>query len=169
MQLANTRVLFFMAFLLCAAMLAGALYVEHVNGVEPCPLCIVQRLWVIWIGILSLLGCTLNPQRLGRNVYGVLSLLGSFGGIGATGYQLYLQNLPIGQVVECFPDLAKITGALPFQAFFGWFLQGSADCGEVSWSLFGMSLPEWSLLGFVALGALSISLFLGRSRRRERV
>ncbi|WP_165680310.1 disulfide bond formation protein B [Metapseudomonas otitidis] len=157
MSMASPRPLFFAAFLACVAVMAGALYLEHFEGLAPCPLCVVQRIFIILFGIACLAAALHNPQVKGRRVYSVLALLFAAGGAATAGRQVWLQGVPADQLPACLPSLEFMMEALPFQEIVKLMLHGTADCAEVTWTLFGMSIPEWSLLAFA--GCILFSLY----------
>ncbi|WP_263143930.1 disulfide bond formation protein B [Pseudomonas sp. RIT-PI-AD] len=163
MPLASPRSLFLLAFLGSVAIMAGALYLEHVVGLAPCPLCILQRIFVILFGVFGLLGFLHNPATIGRRVYAALMLFSAAGGGATAGRQIWLQNVPADQLPACLPSLEYMMDALPFQEIIGLVLHGSADCVEVTWTLFGMSLPEWALLAFVGMMLFSLYQLLRRA------
>ncbi|MFC3607635.1 disulfide bond formation protein B [Stutzerimonas tarimensis] len=151
MALASTRSTFFIGFLGCLAIIAGALYLEHVVGLAPCPLCIVQRIAVMGFGLVCLVAALHAPARLGRRVYAVIALLFAVSG-GATAWrQIWLQSVPADQLPSCLPSLDYMMEALPFQEIVRLVLHGTAECAEVGWTLFGLSIPEWSLMVFLAM------------------
>ncbi len=151
MNLASPRSLFFLAFIGCALMMIAALYLEHVVGLAPCPLCIVQRICVIGFGLVCLIAALHGPRKTGRRVYSVLALLFAVAG-GATAIrQIWLQNMPADQLPSCLPSLEYMMNALPFQEIARLVLHGTAECAEVSWTLLGMSIPEWTLLAFIGM------------------
>jgi disulfide bond formation protein DsbB len=162
MPLANPRLLNLLAFLACAALLAFGLYLEHAEGLEPCPLCIVQRIEFIGVGLACLAAAIHGPQRLGRRVYAGLTLLFSAAGIASAGRQVWLQGLPPDQLPACLPSLEYMMEALPFQDIVRLMLHGTADCAEVTWTLMGLSIPEWSLLAFAGFAALGLLQLLRR-------
>ena len=157
MALATPRTLFLLAFLGSLALMGGALYLEHAVGLNPCPMCIVQRVFVILFGLVCLIAALHGPARLGRRVYAVLALLFAAGGAATAARQVWLQSVPADQLEACLPSLEFMVQALPLQEIVRLVFQGTADCAEVSWTLFGLSLPEWSLLAFI--GMLLFSLF----------
>lgn len=162
MLLANPRLLNLLVFLGCATLLAVGLYLEHVEGLEPCPLCVVQRVAFVAVGLVALIAALHGPQRGGRRVYAGLTLLFAAGGAATAGRQIWLQTLPPDQLPACLPSLDYMLEALPFQDILRLLLHGTADCAEVTWSLLGLSIPEWSLLAFAACGA--VALFQGLRR-----
>ncbi|WP_287031199.1 disulfide bond formation protein B [Pseudomonas sp. UBA6310] len=150
-SLASSRSLFLLAFVACVLVMAGALYLEHVVGLEPCPLCILQRICVIAFGLVCLVAAIHGPRRRGRRVYSVFALIAAVAGAAVAGRQVWLQKIPADELPACLPSLDYMMEALPFQDIIRLVLHGTADCAEVKWTLFGLSLPEWSMLAFAGL------------------
>ena len=162
MALANPRTLFLLAFLGCVALMGGALYLEHVVGLNPCPMCIVQRIFVILFGLVCLVAAIHGPARTGRRIYAFLGLLMAIGGAGTAARQVWLQSVPPEQLDACLPSLEFMMQALPLQEIVRLVFHGTADCAEVTWTLFGFSLPEWSLLAFIGMALFSLFQLLRR-------
>jgi disulfide bond formation protein DsbB len=133
---------------------------EHVVGLDPCPLCLMQRIWVMIVGAIALAGLTHNPRIL---IYPLLSLMAALTGAGFSVRQLYLQSLPADQVPACGAPLDYLLDG-PLADLLREMTMGSGDCAEVSWSLLGISLPGWALLGFLAMAGLAVLQW--RSARR---
>jgi disulfide bond formation protein DsbB len=163
MSQASPRLLFLLAFIACLLIMAGALYLEHVVGLEPCPLCILQRICVIAFAVVCLLAALHGPARLGQRIYATLALLFAAAGAGIAGRQIWLQSVPADELPACLPSLDYMLEALPFQEIVGLLLHGTAECAKISWTLFGMSIPEWSLLAFVGMLLLALYQLLRRS------
>lgn len=163
MQLPSSRLLFLFAFLGCAGIIAIALYLEHVVGLAPCPLCYVQRVAVILFGLVCLLATLHNPARLGQRIYAVLSTLAAGLGIAAAGRQIWLQGLPEDQLPACLPSLDYMLEAFPIQDIISKMLHGTADCAEVTWTLFGLNLAEFSLIGFIMMLVFSAFIMLRKA------
>lgn len=162
MNLASPRSLFLLAFLACVAMMGAALYLEHVVGLAPCPLCIVQRICVIGFGVVCLIAALHDPALTGRRLYAAFALLFAVAG-GATAIrQIWLQSVPAEELPSCLPSLEYMMEALPFQEIARLVLHGTAECAEVSWTLLGMSIPEWTLLAFLGMAAFCIWQMLRR-------
>jgi protein dithiol:quinone oxidoreductase len=141
--------------LVCGGLLVFALYAEHVLGLEPCPLCVFQRVAVLAVGFVFLAAYAHNPRALGAKVYGSLVVLAGGAGIAFAGRQLWLQSLPEDQVPECGPGLEFIMDVFPFWEAVTMVFRGSGDCAEVDWSLFGISMAGWVLMALVGLVSLS--------------
>ncbi len=162
MNLASPRSPFFLAFVACVLMMAAALYLEHVVGLAPCPLCIVQRICVIGFGLVCLVAALHGPAATGRRVYAaVAGLLALFGGVTALPPN-WLQSVPADELPACLPSLEYMMEALPFQEIARLVLHGTAECAEVNWTMLGLSIPEWSLLGFIAMLAFAVWQLLRR-------
>ena len=155
-----------LGFGVCAGLIAFALYTQLHDGLQPCPLCIFQRIAFAAIGLVLLLAGLHAPRGSGgRRVYGVLALLAAAVGIGIAGRHVWLQHLPPDQVPTCGPGLDYLLEAMPLAGVVRKVLTGSGECALVDWRFLGLSMPEWSLLWFVLLAAW-IALTMFRRRRR---
>jgi len=136
----------------CAALLGFALYVQHRLFLDPCPLCIFQRLAFAWIGAVALLGFVHGPARTGQWAYSTLIVLGAGGGGWVAGRHVWLQNLPPDRVPECGPGLSYLLETSPWLEVLKTVLLGDGNCAEVQWTFVGLSMPAWTLVWFVGLG-----------------
>lgn len=153
-------------FVACAGLMGAALYFQHGMGLNPCPLCVFQRLAVIAVGLVALLAAVHNPGRLGARIYGVVALLVAACGAAVAGRHAWLQNLPPDQVPECGPGLEYMLETFPFTEALSMVFKGSGECAEVVWSFLGLSMPAWVLIWVVSLGigGLLGNWFLPRER-----
>ena len=143
------------------AMMAIALYMQHVMGLEPCPLCMMQRVWLSTAGIIALLAFLHDPKATGQRVYATLSLLACLVGAGFSIRQLYLQSLPPDQVPACGPGLDYMLQNFPFKDVLHAMINGTGDCAKVDWSLFGVSIAGYLLLGFIGLSLIAVVQWRG--------
>ncbi|WP_422141798.1 disulfide bond formation protein B [Vreelandella salicampi] len=158
-MLASTRGVALAGFAFCVLMMAVALALEHIVGLAPCPLCIFQRVGVIATAIVLAVAALHNPVgRIGRALYGVLSLITVAGGAFVAGRHVWLQSLPADEVPSCGPNLDYMMDMLPLQDVVAMVLTGSGECAEISFSLLGLSLPAWTLIGFLFLAMAPLSL-----------
>jgi disulfide bond formation protein DsbB len=149
MHIPSPRTLFLLGFLGCVAMMATALaYFQHYLQLEPCPLCIMQRVVVISIAAVLLVATLHNPRDWGIRVYGVLVTLVAATGAAIAGRHVWLQNLPPDQVPECGPGLDYILDVFPLGEALRMVLHGSGECAEVLWRFLGLSIPGWTLVAF---------------------
>lgn len=141
-------------FLACVALLAYALYVQFGMLMQPCPLCILQRIAFAGMGLAFLAGAVHGPSsRIGRGVYGVLAFAFAAAGAGVAARHVWLQSLPASEVPLCggmgLDYMVQAFGA--FEAL-AKVLEGSGECAKVDWTFLGLSMPAWTLAWFVGLG-----------------
>ena len=139
-------------FLVSAALLAFAYFSQFHDHLEPCPLCIFQRVGVIGVGVFFLLAWAQHPKGWGAKVYGVLILLAAMAGGAVSIRHIYVQHLPPEMAPPCGPGIGYLFAKLPFSTFLVKAFTGSADCSVVTWSFLGLTMPEWVLIWFVLLG-----------------
>lgn len=142
-----------LGFVASTGLILFALYLQHVKGEEPCPLCIFQRVAMTALGLVFLVGAIHDPQT--PSMIRPYTLLGSlFASLGAAiaARQVWLQHLPPDQVPSCGPGLNYILKAHPFFNALEVVLKGSGECAMVGWKFAGLAIAEWSLLWFCALG-----------------
>lgn len=145
------RLLTLLPFLICSGLIAYALYVEYVQFLMPCNLCILQRVVYIAIGILFLLAAFKPTLYWGRKLTGVLALLVSAVGIAISGRHVWMQGLPADQVPDCGPSLQMMMDSSPLWDVLKKVLNGSGNCADIQWQFIGMSMPTWSLIMFIGL------------------
>jgi protein dithiol:quinone oxidoreductase len=150
------RRLFLLGFVACAGLLVYAFYLQLHVGLEPCPLCIFQRIAFAALGAVFLIGGLHAPSKTwARRGYGVLALLAAASGIVVAGNHVRLQHLPPDQVPSCGPGLDYMLEAMPISGVVRKVMTGSGECANVDWSFIGLSMPAWSLLWFVVLTAFA--------------
>lgn len=147
----SRRLLNTAAFLWCAGLLSFGYYLQFHDGLDPCPLCIFQRIAFMVTGLLFLAAAVQAPGRTGSRIYAVLISLAGLTGASISTRHVWLQNLPPGQVPECGPGLDYMLEVFPLTDTLKMAFTGSGECAEVSWSLFGLSMPAWALLNFLGL------------------
>ncbi|MBK5414037.1 disulfide bond formation protein B [Pseudomonas sp. TH31] len=151
MSLACTRSLFFLAFTAGALALGVSCYLEYVVGLKPCGLCLLQRGCLALLMVVCLVASVHGPRRFGSFVYWLLGLSASLGGTVAAWRQVLLQSDPQQQLAFCSFNLDDWFGNMPWGYVVQGLFKGADDCAEISWTLFDLSIPEWSLLFFVAM------------------
>lgn len=151
------RTAFGVAAAIIAAFLAFAYYAQFQMGLEPCPLCILQRVAFIALFVVCLLAAIHAPRGgTAKKAYGALALLAAGTGAGIAGRHVWLQHLPPDQVPDCGPGLEYMLEAFPLSKTITMLFTGSGECAKVDWTFAGLSMPEWTLVWFAVfvLGAL---------------
>jgi protein dithiol:quinone oxidoreductase len=157
------RTLYALGFMMCVAMMGTALfYFQGFLGLEPCPLCILQRVAVIALGIVLLVAAIHEPRGWGNRVYGALITLIAGSGAVVAGRHVWLQSLPADQVPECGPTLDYILEAFPLSKALQLVLRGSGECAKIEWQFLGLSIPGWTLVAFSGFILFGLMVLLHR-------
>ncbi len=139
-------------FLMCAGCLGFAFFAQFYLGLQPCPLCILQRLVLAGLAGVFLIAVLQQPSDWIARGYSVV--IGLVAGLGAAiaARHVWLQHLPPEEAPRCGPGLNYLLETLPLGDLVREVLTGSGECAEVSWTLLGLSMPAWSLLAFLGVG-----------------
>lgn len=143
--------------LVCAGLLTYALYVQHVLFIDPCPMCVLQRVAFAAFGFVCLIGALHGPKlSRGRAVYGILAASCAVVGGAVAAQHVRLQHLPADQVPACGPGLNYYLDTFPLLDAMSKVLRGSGECAKVDWTFVGLSMPEWTLVCFATLFAAAL-------------
>ena len=156
--LPRRRSAYLLGFLVCASLMGYALYLQYVMDLEPCPLCIFQRVAVIAMGLVFLIAAFHNPGRSGAGAYALLQLLIGGAGAAIAARQVWLQSLPKDQVPACGMGLDYMLETLPFSDVLQKVFEGSGECAEKGWEFLHLSIAGWTLAFFIAMIAVSFAL-----------
>jgi len=157
MMLVTRRKLFLTGFLISVLIIVYVLYTQYVLGLEPCPLCILQRVAVIALGISFLLLALRPPQRKqSKFLTSILLVMISSAGAGIAARHVWLQNLPPDKVPGCGPGLDFMMANFPLSEVLEMVFSGSGECAEISWSFAFLSMPAWVLIWLIVLGSFGV-------------
>ncbi|RYX98240.1 MAG: disulfide bond formation protein B [Comamonadaceae bacterium] len=149
--------------LACVAMLAFGLYLQHVVGLEPCPMCIVQRYALVIVAIIT--GLTAFGGRRGVLIAGsLLTLLASGFGAFVAARQSFLQWYP-PEIASCGRDFYGMIETFPLKRAIPMIFKGSGDCTKIDWTFLGLSIANWSFLCFAAIAVVMVVLVARQARR----
>ncbi len=157
----------FAGALLCALLLGYAYYLQHFQNLEPCPLCVFQRVAVLALGVVFLVAALHGPEKTGARVYAVLIDLVSLAGIGVAARHIYIQSLPPGQVPACGATLDYMLEVFPLVDVIRTVLTASGECGVVDWKFLGLSMPWWVLICLAVLGGVGAAVNWASPRRPQ--
>lgn len=163
MNLPDNRTINFLMAGACAALIAIAIfYFQNYLGLEPCYLCITQRVFVIAVGVIFLVSALHNPHVQGQKIY--MSLIVATATVGSyfSIKQLWLQNLPESKVPACGPPVDYLFDAFSASEAISMLLRGDGNCAEVQWQLLGLSMPGWVLLSFIGFAGVAVFQLLRR-------
>jgi disulfide bond formation protein DsbB len=150
------RLFYLTLVLLCSSLLGFGYYLQFFQGIEPCPLCIFQRIAYISIIIIAGTGLIHGPGDFMLRIYSGLVGLAALTGTGIAGWHVRLQHLPADQIPECGPGLDYMLDVFPLTETIRMAFSGSGECAEVAWTFLGFSIPEWSLLFFTLITIFSV-------------
>jgi len=156
MILPGPRLLNFAGFLCCAGMMGFAFFAQYVLLLDPCPLCVFQRVAVIGLGSFFLFATLHNPTGWARRVYVSFMALFALFGIGVAGWHFRLQNLPPDEVPSCGPGLDYMLENFPLRDALSMVFKGSGECAEIAWSFLGLSMPAWVVISLVVVGGTGL-------------
>ncbi len=134
----------------CAALLAYAFYEQFAANVEPCPLCILQRLGFIGLFLVSVAAAIHDPAMKARRIYGALALLCAGGGLAVAVRHVWVQHFP-PPTAGCGAPLSYLLDSLPLAEALKKAFTGTAECSEVNWAFAGLSMPEWTLMIYAVM------------------
>ncbi|MDX9698710.1 MAG: disulfide bond formation protein B [Rhodocyclaceae bacterium] len=159
------RTLLLILFAVCSSLLGFGLYLQHGLGLEPCPMCIMQRYAFMTVAVLALIAGLHGPGRTGQRVYlGLITLFAVVGGSIAARQSWMQLNPP--EIPECGPDLAFMLDAFPLAQALPMIFSGSGDCASIEWSFLGLSIANWSLVSFTGTVIFALWLFFRRQPGR---
>ncbi|MCB2016898.1 MAG: disulfide bond formation protein B [Hydrogenophaga sp.] len=148
----------------CVGMLVfGIVYLQGMVGLEPCPMCIVQRYALILVAIVAGVSAAVAGRK-GRSVGVALMGLLAVGGGFVAARQSFLQWYP-PEVLSCGRDFYGMIESFPLKRAIPMIFKGSGDCSAVDWTFLGLSIANWSFLCFSAIALLALSLILRRTGR----
>ena len=139
-----------------ASLLIAVFFMEGYLGLSACPLCIIDRGIIILIAVLFALAAIHDPGAVGQRVYAGLNVLVCAAGIAVAGRHIWLQSLPPDQVPGCTPGLEYMMEKFPLQKVFSLLVNSAGECAEVTWTFLGLSIPQQTLLLFIALLLISL-------------
>ena len=142
---------------LCISLLAFGMYLQHVVGLEPCPMCIVQRYAMVLVALVALVGAALPSQRVAAGFAAVgVVLMAGFGAFVAA-RQSFLQWYPPPEA-SCGRDFYGMIETFPLQRVVPMIFKGSGDCAAIDWTFLTLTIANWSFLNFCLVAAVGLVL-----------
>ena len=140
------------------ALLAVAFYMEYEMELEPCPLCMFQRIMFFFVGLIALISF-LHRSAKATKYYALAITTFSILGAALSIRHLYLQNLPEELLPACLPGLSYMVEVFPWQEILSAMIMGTGDCGDVVWTFLGLSIPGWTLVAFACIAISNFVIF----------
>jgi len=152
------RLGYLLGFIASFGLVGLALFIQVRNNLEPCPLCISQRIAFMALGVTFLVAALHNPQGMVRKIYGVLHFAVAAAGAGIAGRHIWIQTHADEVMAECGAGFDYIFQSFPFRKAVELVFKGTGECTAIDWTLFGLTIPQLSLTAFTALGVYAIVL-----------
>ncbi|MGY1489648.1 disulfide bond formation protein B [Methylobacillus pratensis] len=149
---------YFLGFVASFGLVGLALFLQQKYNLEPCPLCISQRIAFMALGVLFLVAALHNPGSLGRKVYGLLHVIAAVTGIGIAARHIWIQANPDKVMAECGAGFDYIMETFPLKKALDLIFKGTGECSAIDWTLFGLTIPQLSLVAFAGLGLFAVLL-----------
>jgi len=166
-RLLASRAAYFLGFVGCFGLVVFALYIQQKNALEPCPLCIFQRITYMALGVAFLVAGLHNPGALGRKVHAGLQLVITMVGMGIALRHMWIQSHPDEVMAECGAGLGYLFERLPASRVIQMVFKGTGECTAIDWTLLDLTIPQLSLLAFIVLGLYAIALFVAKRTNKH--
>ena len=145
----------------CIGLLAFGLYLQHVVGLEPCPMCIVQRYALVLVALVAAVAAALpgrGAHTVGAGLMGLLAVSGAF----VAARQSWLQWNP-PEILSCGRDFFGMIESFPLKRAIPMIFKGSGDCSAIDWTFLGLTIANWSFLCFSLIALLAVLLLVRRA------
>jgi disulfide bond formation protein DsbB len=165
--------LYTLGALTCLFLIVFAYYFEYALELEPCPLCIMQRVAVFMVGLGCIIGALTSNIRFRTHiVIAIWIFSSSIFGIWLADHHRWLQGLPADLVPSCGPSLDYMIKSFPLSDIIRLLLRGNGSCAKVSWSFLSLSMPVWVEIFFILFSLASLiglyQIIRGRPKKRKR-
>ena len=165
MNVKSLRLYSFLPFFATVLMIAYAYYEQYVEYLDPCPLCMVQRLVIALIGVFYFLTFLIPPKSIARFITAFIITIISILGALVSARHVWIQNLPADEVPACGPGLNYMLENFPFSDALQEILHGSGECAEVVWRFLGLTMPMWTFISFI--GFIIYTILWAKLRQNE--
>ncbi len=155
------RLLFLFILLVCISFLGYAQYLQHVEGLLPCPLCVAQRLAYWLLGLTAFIAFLHNPKPFERRLYALLIAIFALMGAVISARHAWLIRYPKSLECGISPE-EDLLNSLPIADWWPGMFQADGDCAHVDWTFLSLTIPDWSFAAFVGLGVLALYSLLIR-------
>lgn len=149
---------YLLGFVLCFGIVALALVIQTTYKLEPCPLCITQRMVFMGLGALFLIAAFIPPVNILKKIFMALQVLTALGGAGVAIRHWYLQANRESMIADCGVGFDYMFENFPLQKAFKLLFRGTGDCAAIDWTFLGLTLPQLGLISFLGFAALAIYL-----------
>ena len=158
MKFLNGRTGYLIGFAACFGIVILALVIQTQYNLEPCPLCITQRLFFMGLGVLFLIGAFIKPASILQKIFTTLQVATALGGAGWAIRHWYLQANKESMIADCGVGFDYMFENFPLQKMFKLIFKGTGDCALIDWTFLGLTLPQLALICFIGFGIYAVYL-----------
>ncbi len=149
---------YLLAGVVCFAIVALALVIQTQNNLEPCPLCITQRIVFMSLGVLFLIAAFIPPTHMLKKVFALLQVLTAMGGAGVAIRHWYLQAHHGEMIADCGVGFNYMFENFPLRKAFKLLFRGTGDCATIDWTFLGLTLPQLALISYAGFAIYAVWL-----------
>ena len=157
-QVFSGRSGYLLGFAACFGTVVMALVIQTKYNLEPCPLCITQRMFFMGLGILFFIGAFLKPASISQKIFTLLQVITALGGAGWAIRHWYLQAHKGEIIADCGVGFDYMFENFPLKKMFTLIFKGTGDCATIDWTFLGLTLPQLGLIAFIVFGIYAILL-----------
>ena len=158
MKMLAGRAGYLLGFVASFGLVAIGLYIQQKYNLEPCPLCISQRIAFMGLGLLFLIAALHNPAALGRRIYALLHFSAAAAGVGIAIRHIWIQNHADEVMAECGAGFDYLFQTFLMRKALELVFKGTGECSKIDWTLFGLTIPQLALIAFVVLALYAVLL-----------
>lgn len=159
MKFLNGKSGYLIGFFVSFGLVALALFIQTKFNLEPCPLCITQRMFFMGLGVLFLIHAFLPKVNFLQKTFTLVEVLTALGGAGWALRHWYLQANKESMVADCGVGFDYMFENFPLKKMFTLIFKGTGDCATIDWTFLGLTLPQLALMAFVGFVGYAIFLF----------
>ncbi|OIR00092.1 disulfide bond formation protein B [mine drainage metagenome] len=157
-KLLSGRTGYLLGFVASFGSVGLALWIQTRYQLNPCPLCISQRIVLMGLGLLFLAAAIQNPVQLGRRIYAVLHVVVALGGAGVAIRHWWLQAHRDTMIADCGVGFDYMFDNFPLKKALTLVFRGTGDCAAIDWTFLGLTIPQMALIAFVGFAAYAVYL-----------
>lgn len=150
---------YLLGFIACFGLVGMALAIQTHYQLNPCPLCISQRMVFMGLGLLFLIAAFIKPATMLQKTFTLLQVLTAMGGAGVAIRHWYLQAHRDSMVADCGVGFDYMFDNFPLQKALTLVFRGTGDCAAIDWTFLGLSIPQMSLIAFVGFAGYALYLY----------
>ncbi|HVE43972.1 MAG TPA: disulfide bond formation protein B [Gammaproteobacteria bacterium] len=154
----TTRFIYLANTIIIALLLCFGLYLQFYDGIMPCPLCVLQRICFLFLGVVYGAGIFVYRKQLANLIVSRLSACVALLGMFLAGRQVWLQHYPPANPDECGVSLQYMMEMLPMHEVLQKVIAGTAECATRGWDFLSLNMAEWALLWFALFFLVSVRL-----------